>query len=175
MSSLSFNKNNKNNKKNNTHQAQLHRVQKRQIPPIDSNLTLGMGAYRRNQGNQIISGYFVKEKSYKELAVARVNTFLCALLGFLVMVCLVSYYFVTMGEVSLNQIRKETLALNYENEDLQNKLDNLQSYYNVDMAVAKSNILQRATKVVELSAAQIPSVNFENRDNNQKNAWSMGY
>ena len=100
---------------------------------------------------------------------------MCALLGFLVMVCLVSYYFVTMGEVSLNQIRKETLALNYENEDLQNKLDNLQSYYNVDMAVAKSNILQRATKVVELSAAQIPNVNFENRDNNQKNAWSMGY
>ena len=129
----------------------------------------------RAQQNPVISGYFVKEKSYRELVIARVNTFLCALLGFLVMVCLVSYYFVTMGEVSLNQIRKETLALNYENEDLQNKLDNLQSYYNVDMAVAKSNILQRATKVVELSAAQIPNVNFENRDNNQKNAWSMGY
>ena len=136
---------------------------------------MGAGRYTKTSGNQIISGYFVKEKSYRELVIARINTFLCALLGFLVMVCLVSYYFVTMGEVSLNQIRKETLALNYENEDLQNKLDNLQSYYNVDMAVAKSNILQRATKVVELSAAQIPNVNFENRDNNQKNAWSMGY
>ena len=175
MSSLSFNKNNKNNKKNNIKQTQLHKVQKRPVQAHDSNIARGLNSYRNNQGNQIISGYFVKEKSYKELAIARVNTFLCALLGFLVLVCLVSYYFVTMGEVSLNQIRKETLALNYENEDLQNKLDNLQSYYNVDMAVAKSNILQRATKVVELSAAQIPSVNFENRDNNQKNAWSMGY
>ena len=173
MSSLSFN-NNKNNKKNNTN-PQLHKVQKKVVPPIETGLKIGISRYAKAQNNQIISGYFVKEKSYKELVIARINAFLCAMLAFLVMVCLVSYYFVTMGEVSLNQIRKETLALNYENEDLQNKLDNLQSYYNVDMAVAKSNILQRATKVVELSAAQIPSVNFENRDNNQKNAWSMGY
>ena len=173
MSSLSFN-NNKNNKKNNTN-PQLRKVQKKAVPPIENGIKMGAGRYTKTSGNQIISGYFVKEKSYRELVIARINTFLCALLGFLVMVCLVSYYFVTMGEVSLNQIRKETLALNYENEDLQNKLDNLQSYYNVDMAVAKSNILQRATKVVELSAAQIPNVNFENRDNNQKNAWSMGY
>ena len=173
MSSLSFN-NNKNNKKNNMN-PQLRKVQKKAVPPIENGIKMGAGRYTKTSGNQIISGYFVKEKSYRELVIARVNTFLCALLGFLVMVCLVSYYFVTMGEVSLNQIRKETLALNYENEDLQNKLDNLQSYYNVDMAVAKSNILQRATKVVELSAAQIPNVNFENRDNNQKNAWSMGY
>ena len=93
----------------------------------------------------------------------------------MVIVCLVSYYFVTISEVKLNKIRKETLALNYENEDLQNKLDNLQSFYNVDMAVAKSNMLQRATKVVELSAAKIPSVRFENQDSAQKKAWSMGY
>ena len=43
------------------------------------------------------------------------------------------------------------------------------------MAVAKSNMLQRATKVVELSAAKIPSVRFENQDAAQKKAWSMGY
>lgn len=140
--------------------------------PNDTNFNLSRGV---SNGNQIISGYFTKEKSYKEMAIARVNSFLCAMLGFLVFVCLVSYYFVTMGEVSLNQIRKETLALNYENEDLQNKLDNLQSYYNVDIAVAKSNMLHRATKVVELSAAKIPSVRFENQDNAQKKAWSMGY
>ncbi len=174
MSSLSFNRNNKNNKNKKHNNSLLHKVQKRTAPPIESGINLNRGAYMKG-GNQIISGYFVKEKSYKEMAIARVNACLCAILGFLVLVCLVSYYFVTMGEVSLNQIRKETLALNYENEDLQNKLDNLQSYYNVDMAVAKSNILQRATKVVELSAAQIPSVNFDKQENNQKKAWSMGY
>ena len=167
MSSLSFNNN---NKKNNNNAPKLRKVQKKPIEP-----NINQRQYVNHNNNQIISGYFVKEKSYKEMVIARVNTFLCALLGFLVLVCLVSYYFVTISEVKLNKIRKETLALNYENEDLQNKLDNLQSFYNVDMAVAKSNMLQRATKVVELSAAKIPSVRFENQDSAQKKAWSMGY
>lgn len=166
MSSLSFNK----NKKNSNNTPKLRKVQKK---PIETSFGKRQNINQNN--NQIISGYFVKEKSYKEMVIARVNSFLCALLGFLVFVCLVSYYFVTMSEVKLNQIRKETLALNYENEDLQNKLDNLQSFYNVDMAVAKSNMLQRATKVVELSAAKLPSVRFENQDNAQKKTWSMGY
>ena len=166
MSSLSFNK----NKKNNNNAPKLRKVQKKSI---ETSIVRGQNTGSEN--NQIISGYFVKEKSYKEMVIARVNSFLCALLGFLVLVCLVSYYFVTMGEVKLNQIRKETLALNYENEDLQNKLDNLQSFYNVDMAVARSNMLQRATKVVELSAAKLPSVRFENQDSAQKKTWSMGY
>lgn len=174
MGSLSFNRN-KNKKTNKQGSLNLHRVSSKSIPPIESGLAYGR-TYKKNlPDNQIISGYFVKEKSYKEMAVARVNTFLCLVLAVLVSICLVSYYFVTMGEISLNQIRKETLALNYENEDLQNKLDNLQSYYNVDKAVAKSNMLQRATKVMELSAASIPSVRFENQEKNQKNAWSMGY
>ena len=167
MSSLSFNNN---NKKNNNNAPKLRKVQKK---PIET--SINQRQYVNYNNNQIISGYFVKEKSYKEMVIARVNTFLCALLGFLVLVCLVSYYFVTISEVKLNKIRKETLALNYENEDLQIKLDNLQSFYNVDMAVEKSNMLQRATKVVELSAAKIPSVRFENQDSAQKKAWSMGY
>lgn len=174
MSSLSFNRDNKNNKNKKRPNMPLRRVHNAQHS-LEGSIPVSRQGQRAQGENQIISGYFVKEKSYKEMAIARVNRALCSLLGFLVMVCLVSYYFVTMGEVKLNQIRKETLTLNYENEDLQNKLDNLQSYYNVDMAVAKSNMLQRATKVVELSAAQIPSVDFDKQENNQKKAWSMGY
>ncbi len=175
MSSLSFNRDNKNNKNKKHVDMPLRRVHGSLQHPIETNISVSNQGQKLQGDSQIISGYFIKEKSYKEMAIARVNRALCSLLGFLVMVCLVSYYFVTMGEVKLNQIRKETLTLNYENEDLQNKLDNLQSYYNVDMAVAKSNMLQRATKVVELSAAQIPSVDFDKQENNQKKAWSMGY
>ena len=90
-------------------------------------------------------------------------------------VCLVCYYFVVTSEVKLNKIRKEALALSYENEDLQNKLDNLQSYYNIDKKISKSNVLQRATQVMELSAADIPKVRFENNEQSNSNAWSMGY
>lgn len=128
------------------------------------------------QGNtQIISGYFVKEKSYKEMVVARVNTFLCVVLALLVSVCLVSYYFVAVGEIELNKIRKATLALNYDNEEMQNKLDNLQSYHNVDKAVARTNILQRAKQVVELSAASLPSVSFDEDKGGINPRWFMSY
>lgn len=174
MGSLSFNQNKKNKKGKNG--AKLHKVAAKK-PSASSNLGLNnkMQNHYAPQNPQIISGYFTDEKSYKEIAIARVNTFLCCVLGFLVAVCLVSYYFVTMGDVTLNQIGKQTLALNYENDELQNKLDNMQAYYNIDKAVQKSNMLQRATKVMELPAANIQNVKFENKEIATKNAWSMGY
>ncbi len=127
------------------------------------------------QQNQIISGYFIKEKSYKEMVIARVNNFLCVILALLVMVCLVSYYYVINGEIQLNQIRKETLAINYENEDMQHKLDILQSFSNVDKQVTKTKILQTAKQVMELSAANLPNVKYENKNVSPVTGWSMGY
>ena len=118
-----------------------------------------------NQGDnsQIISGYFLNEKSYKEMIVQRVNNFLYGILGFLVLFCLVCYYFVSCKEVQLNQISRETLELNYENDELQNKVDSLQSYYNIDKAVSKTNILERARHVVEVDAIALPDVNFNKK------------
>lgn len=110
--------------------------------------------------NQIISGYFVNEKSYKELIIQRVNNFLYGVLAVLVLLCLICYYFVSCKEVQLNQISRTTLELNYENEELQNKVDSLQSYYNIDKAVSKSNILERAKHVVEVDAIDLPNLNF---------------
>lgn len=169
MGSLSFNKNNKNGKNNQNNRGLQTRPVKNYLP--------NHASQKRNKQNetQIISGYFAKEKTYKELAIARVNSFLCFVLGLLVCVCLVSYYFVTTGETKLNNLRKQTLAINLENEDLQHKLDYLQSYYNVDKTVAKTNILQRATKVMELSVADVPRVRFENHEKGSKNTWHMGY
>ena len=126
------------------------------------------------EGNQIISGYFLQELPYKELIIARINSFLYFILGFLVLFCLVCYYFVSCKEVQLNQISRETLELNYENEDLQNKVDSLQSYYNVDRAVSKTNILERAKQVVEVDAATLPSVNL-NKTGKIKKAVVINY
>lgn len=116
-----------------------------------------------NENSQIISGYFLNEKSYKEMVVQRVNNFLCGILGFLVLFCIVCYYFVSCKEVQLNQISRETLELNYENDELQNKVDTLQSYYNIDKAVSKTNILERARHVVEVDAIALPDVNFNKK------------
>ncbi len=128
-----------------------------------------------NDQPQIISGYFIEDKSYKEMAISRVNTSLCLLLAFLVSICLVSYYFVIRSEIQLNKIQKETLALNYDNEEMQNKLDNLQSYYNVDKTVSKTNILGRAKQIMELPAANIPSVRYDDKEIKRNPSWSMGY
>ncbi len=117
------------------------------------------------ENSQIISGYFVNEKSYKEMVVQRVNTFLYCVLGFLVLFCLVSYYFVSCKEVQLNQISRETLELNYENDELQNKIDSLQSYYNIDKAVSRTNILERARHVVEVDAIELPDLNLNKKTN----------
>ncbi len=125
--------------------------------------------------NQIISGYFVQEKSYKEMVIARINNFLCGILALLVMVCLVSYYFVINGEIQLNQIRKETLAINYDNEDMQHRLDILQSFSNVDKQVTRTKILQTAKQVIEISAANLPNVDLENKNVSPVPGWSMGY
>ena len=114
-----------------------------------------------NSGSQIISGYFLDEKPYKELVIQRVNNFLYCVLGILVIFCLVCYYFVSCKEVQLNKIARETLELNYENDELQNKLDTLQSYYNIDEAVSKANILERAKRVVEVDAINLPNLDLK--------------
>ncbi len=44
--------------------------------------------------NQIISGYFIKEKSYKEMVIARINNFLCGVLTLL-------YWFVWLATTML--------------------------------------------------------------------------
>ena len=124
--------------------------------------------------NQIISGYFLDEKPYKEMIIQRVNNFLYIVLGLLVLFCLVCYYFVSCKEVQLNQISRATLELNYENEELQNKVDSLQSYYNIDKAVSKTNILERAKHVVEVDAIDLPNLNF-NKTNKKKHSLVVSY
>lgn len=127
-----------------------------------------------NKDNQIISGYFVNEKPYKEIIITRVNTFLYSILGTLVIFCLICYYFVSCKEVQLNQISRATLELNYENDELQNKVDSLQSYYNIDKAVSKTNILERAKQVVEVNATELPQINLKS-GTNTKQALVVGY
>ena len=126
-------------------------------------------------GNQIISGYFVNEKSYKEIIIQRFNNFLYCILTMLVVSCFVGYYFVSCKEVQLNKISRETLELNYENDELQNKLDGLQSYYNIDKAISKANILERAQNVVEVNAINMPDVNKDKNNKNRKHSLVVSY
>ncbi len=124
----------------------------------------------------IIYGYF-PHKTYNELAISRINRTLCILLTALIFVSLVSYYFVTSSEMTLNTLGRETTKLNNENVELQNKLDNLHSYNNVDQMVRRRNILNTAKQVMEVPAAVSVNQVAMPSPTDESNAyrWSIGY
>ena len=135
----------------------------------------------QNPINPVIDGYFPTHKAYKEMAIARVNKTLCSILIMFILISAVSYYFVTASEITLNKYRKQALSLNDENVELQNKLDYLKSYYNVDKAMQKQHLLQKAKNVIEVKDAPASApVNTKavtkTADASQKAIqWSLGF
>ena len=113
--------------------------------------------------NSIIEGYFPKENLVREMAIKRVNKTLCVILSMLIGIVIVSYYFVISCEMKLNDLSRQTVILNNENEELQNKLDSLKSFNNVDKTMEKTNMLQRAGQVIEA-----PEVIVDNSLRNKK-------
>lgn len=116
--------------------------------------------------NSIIEGYFPKENFVKDMAIKRINKSLCVILSILIMVVIVSYYFVISCEMKLNDLSRQTVILNNENEELQNKLDSLKSFNNVDKTLQQNNLLQRPGQVIETPEIQ---VNQEKLDKNTQN------
>ena len=107
--------------------------------------------------NSIIEGYFPKENVVKAMAIKRVNKMLCIILSLLIAVVVVSYYFVISCEMKLNDLGRQTIILNNENEELQNKLDSLKSFSNVDKTFQQNNMLQRAEQVIETEEVTVDS------------------
>ena len=108
--------------------------------------------------NSIIEGYFPKENLVKDMAIKRVNKTLCVILSLLIGVVVISYYFVISCEMKLNDLSRQTIILNNENEELQNKLDSLKSFNNVDKTMQQNNILQRAGQVIETPEITVDTV-----------------
>lgn len=123
----------------------------------------------------VIEGYFPKEDERKEMSIRKVNTTLSVILGTALLITAISYYFVTANEIVLNNLRRQTVVLNDENSDLQNKLDKLKSFNNVDMTMQKNNLLQKAQQVIEIPAVQA-NVATNKRINTEKPfTWAIGY
>ena len=108
--------------------------------------------WQQHAQNPIVRGYFPRYKSYKEMSIAKLNKFLSILLFLACAVSFISYYFVTINEVVLDKVGREITETRTQNLELQNKLDNLKSYYNVDKTVKQKNLLQKPQQVVEVSS-----------------------
>lgn len=130
---------------------------------------------RPQQHNPIIEGYFPKENTEKEMAIRQINRTLTILLGVVLFLTSISYYFATANEMVLNDLNRQTVVLNDENSDLQNKLDKLKSFTNVDITMQKNNILQKAQQVIEVPAVASNTVAVKKFDNQKPFTWSIGY
>ncbi len=121
--------------------------------------------------NSIIEGYFPKENLVRDMAIKRVNKSLCIILSILVMVVVISYYFVISCEIKLNDISRQTVILNNENEELQNKLDSLKSFNNVDKTLQQNNLLQRPGQVIETPEVQ-PTMETAGKNTSHKRVFN---
>lgn len=134
-------------------------------------------SYQSNPQNDapVIEGYFPKENIVKEMAIRQINTTLTLALGAFILLTAVSYYFATANEMVLNNLSRQTVVLNDENSDLQNKLDKLKSFNNVDITMQKNNMLQKAQQVLEVPALSSNKVADKKINTQKPFVWAIGY
>lgn len=123
----------------------------------------------------VIEVNFEQEDLEKSMAIRKLNSTLCILLGLLIFVTTVSYYFATANEMALNNLTKETTVFNDENTELENQLDKLKSFNNVDKSMQKNNLLSKAKQVIEVKEVNSANVANKKADNQKVFNWSIGY
>ena len=142
---------------------------------IQPNPDLGYINTASDNVNRIIDGYFPKENMVKAMAIKKVNKTLCGMLLCLIFVSIVSYYFVVSSEIKLNEYSRHTIMLNDENAELQNQLDRLKSFSNVDMTMQKNNLLQKPDQVIEAPEIATPMAKVVSFESERPFSWSIGY
>ncbi len=132
-------------------------------------------AERPIQQAPVIEGYFHKVNSVKEMAIRKVNTTLCTILSIFIGVAFVSYYFEMSHEITLNTLSRQVTSLNDENAELQNNLDRLKSFNNVDNRMTEYNLLQKAAKVIEVPAVTSTIAVEPKKEFSPSVNWAIGY
>ncbi len=77
--------------------------------------------------------------------------------------------------MALNNLTKETTVFNDENTELENQLDNLKSFNNVDKSMQKNNLLSKAKQVIEVQEVNSANIANKKTDNQKVFNWSIGY
>lgn len=117
----------------------------------------------------VIKGDFSSYKiNYKELRIYKFNKFFAFCLLMLAIFSLGSYMAVISRESVVQNIHTKTNKIYYENIELQNKVDNLRSYYAIDNKVSKINFLKKADKVIEVKAVNNIELLKKMNDNSNK-------
>lgn len=124
---------------------------------IDRTYIYGQQVIPETVANPVIYGRFPKIINTNS-PIERINKLLSSILILLVFLSLVSYYFVSDGQKTMNNLTREIVSLSNENLELQNKIDNLHSFNRIDTIIKGNSTLDTAKKVIEIPAVSIVSV-----------------
>jgi hypothetical protein len=135
----------------------------------------------KDESALVIEGSFYQQKpiTVHEMINRRINKTLCFFLGIAISITFVSYYIAMNYEARLNNLDNEIVRLNSENQDLQAELDRYKSFNNVDTKIEEFNLLQKAEKVIEVTAlnsdSDIKTVAVPVKTAANKFNWAIGY
>lgn len=122
------------------------------------------------------SFYQVKPMTIREMVTRKINKSLCGCLMVTIAITFVSYYIAMNYEAKLNSLDNEIVRLNAENQDLQAELDRFKSFNNVDNKIGEYNLLQKADKVIEVTALNAKKTNLTPTKTASNNFnWAIGY
>ena len=126
----------------------------------------------------VIEGGFYQAKpiTIREMVTRKINKSLCICLIGTIIVTFISYYIAMNYEANLNRLDREIVRINTENADLQADLDKYKSFNNVDSKIIEFKLLQKAEKVIEVTAMNTENIVTENKkaEDNKFN-WALGY
>ena len=132
-----------------------------------------------NNSGQLIEGAFYQAKplTVREMLTRRINKSLCGCLIVTIIVTFISYYISMTYEAKLNNLDNEIVRINAENQDLQSELDRYHSFNNVDSRIGKFNLLQKADKVIEVTALNTNDTTpaKKNKSTNNSVDWNIGF
>lgn len=106
---------------------------------------------RQYEHKPVVHGNFPTFENIKDLAVLKFNRLLGGMLVLSILISMVSYSSVVAQEGKITDIHKDIIEKNYENIELQNQVDYLKSFYNIDRKVSNTHSLQKPDKVLEVS------------------------
>ncbi len=140
---------------------------------IDTTYLYGQEVKTAPVTNPVIYGNF-PQYVHGTSPIEKVNKILSCLAVLLVVVSLVSYYFVSDGEKNMNILGREIAALSNENMELQSQIDNLHSFNRVDEIIHNKNFLDTAKKVLEVPAVNMVAMpKITSLPSNYN--WTIGY
>ena len=140
---------------------------------IDTTYMYGQPVVSNPVSNPVIYGRFPKYIQKKSPA-EKINKFLSAISVVLVALSLVSYYFVSDSQKTMNALGREIVALTNENIELQNRLDSMNSFNRVDSLIQGRTSLDTAKKVIEIPAVDmVENTKLSTIPINYN--WSIGY